>query len=146
MPHYEPPVGFHFNVEFDVSAATNRDISFRDVAGLTMELETQSLVEGGENRFTHQLPGRAKYPDLSLKRGLLVDSGLKEWITDAIQNLQIRPATVWVQILNPDHEPLKTFTIMNAWPKKWVTSDLNAESSALVIETLDLSYQYFRVE
>jgi phage tail-like protein len=146
MTAYTPPVGFHFRAEFDLADAGARDVRFRDVSGLTMELEEQSYNEGGENRFSHKLPVRGRYPDLVLKRGLLVDSGLRSWILDAVHNLVIRPCTVWVTLLNEAHEPLQTYTVIGAWPKKWVVSDFGAETSEIVIETLELAYQYFRVE
>lgn len=146
MSEYQPPVGFHFRVEFDVDGAEESDMRFRDVGGLTMELEEETLNEGGENRFAHKLPGRGRYPDLVLKRGLLTDSAVRDWCVDAIHNLVIRPATVWVTLLDAEHEPLMTYTVNGAWPKKWVISEFSAESSSLVIETLELSYQYFRVE
>ena len=43
---------------------------------LTLEDRPFDLVEhgGGELRFVHKLPVRARFPDLVLKRGLLVDS------------------------------------------------------------------------
>ncbi|MGZ8999406.1 MAG: phage tail protein, partial [Allosphingosinicella sp.] len=89
MTAYTPPVGFHFRAEFDLDSAGANDVRFRDVSGLTMELEEQTYNEGGENRFSHKLPVRGRYPDLVLKRGLLVDSGLRTWILDAVQNLVI---------------------------------------------------------
>jgi phage tail-like protein len=143
---YTPPVGFHFRVEFDVPGAGDRDMRFRDVSGLTMELEEFSYNEGGENRFSHKFPVRGRYPDLSLKRGLLVDSGLRAWIMYAIHNLVIAPATFWVTLLNGEHQPLQSYSVFGAWPKKWVISDFGAEASEIVIETLELSYKYFRVE
>jgi phage tail-like protein len=146
MSLYVPPVGFHFNAEFDVSGATERDVRFRDVSGLTMELEEQTYNEGGENRFSHKFPVRGRYPDLVLKRGLLTDSGLRQWVVDAVQHLVIQPVTVWVTLLNQAHEPLQTYTVVGAWPKKWVISDFSAESSEIVVETLELAYQYFRVD
>lgn len=146
MSVYDPPLGFHFSVTFDLAAAGSRDIRFRDVSGLTMELEEMAYAEGGENRFTHRLPVRARYPDLVLKRGLLIGSGLTGWIKDAIQNLTIQPVTVWVKLLGPDHQPLQSYTVTGAWPKKWSISDFSAETSAVVVESLELAYQQFRID
>ena len=41
---------------------------FQDVSGLSFEIETETFVEGGENRFEYKLPKRIKYPNLVLKR------------------------------------------------------------------------------
>jgi len=145
MSDFYPPVGFHFRVEFGVDDVGDSDIFFREVSGLNMELEEEAIVEGGENRFVQKLPVRAKYPDLVLKRGLLKDSAVGKWCRAAIQDLDIKPATVWVTLLNEQHEPLQTYCFINAWPKKWQISDFNAENSELVVESMDLAYQYFTV-
>ncbi|NLE61582.1 MAG: phage tail protein [Planctomycetes bacterium] len=146
MGLYYPPVGFHFRVEFDIRGAGDTEIRFRDVSGLAMELEEETYNEGGENRFIRKFPVRARYPDLVLKRGLLTNSKVSEWCRAAIQDLDIHPVTVWVTVLNDNHEPLQTFTFVNAWPKKWSLSDLNAEASEIVIESLELAYQYYRID
>ena len=146
MTLYTPPLGFHFRVEFDLKDAGDNDIRFREVSGLTMELEEETVNEGGENRFSHKLPVRGRYPDLVLKRGLLTSTGVRAWIEDAVQNLVIQPTTVWVSLLNDAHEPLQTYTVIGAWPKKWAVSDFSAESSDVVVETLELAYQPFRVD
>jgi len=141
-----PPTGFHFKVEFDLPDAGESDIRFREVSGLSMELEEETLNEGGENRFIQKLPVRARYPDLVMKRGLLTDSAVRKWCETAIQDLDIQPTTVWVTILNEEHNPLQTFTFINAWPKKWTVSDLNAESSEIIVESLELAYQYYKAQ
>jgi phage tail-like protein len=143
---YYPPVGFHFRVEFDLPGIADNDFRFREVSGLTMELEEETHNEGGENRFVHKLPVRARYPDLVLKRGLLTDSVVREWCEQAIRNLEIAPTTVWVTLLSEKHEPLQSYAFINAWPKKWNLSDFNAESSDLVVETLELGYQYYKID
>ncbi len=146
MSIYLPPLGFHFSARFDLPGTTASDVRFRDVSGLNMELEEFVCNEGGENRFSYKLPVRGRYPDLVLKRGLLVDSGLRKWVLDAVHHLLIQPVTVWVSLLDETHSPLQTYTVVGAWPKKWALSDFNAETSAVVIETLELAYQYFRVD
>lgn len=146
MAVYYPPVGFHFRVEFDLPGIEDADTRFREVSGLSVELEEETHNEGGENRFIHKFPVRARYPNLVLKRGLLTSSKVRVWCEAAIQDLDIEPVTVWVTLLNDAHEPLQTYTFTNAWPKKWSISDLNAESSAVVVESLELAYQYFEVD
>lgn len=141
-----PPVGFHFKVEFDLPGIADTDFRFRDVSGISMEVEEETYNEGGENRFIHKFPVRARYPDLVLKRGLLTDSVIRKWCEEAIYNLDIQPTSVWVTLLNEEHEPLQSYTFINAWPKKWNISDLNAESSEIVIESLELAYQYYKID
>jgi phage tail-like protein len=142
---YYPPVGFHFRVEF-LNIGNDNDVRFQSVSGLSVEYDAEAFKEGGENRFEHKLPVRTKYPDLSLKRGMLTDSKVISWCVDALQNRVFQPAQVNVTLLNENHEPLKTWKVFNAWPRKWQVSDLNAQENSVVIETLELSYSYFTTQ
>ncbi|HKJ66750.1 MAG TPA: phage tail protein [bacterium] len=140
-----PPTGFHFRVEFvNVEEATEKDVKFREVSGLSAELGIEEVTEGGENRFTHRLPSRGKYSNLVLKRGLLTDSGLIKWIWDAIESFKFQPSDVNVTLLNEQHEPVaETYSFNGAWPQKWSISDFNAQDNSIVVESLELVYKYF---
>ncbi len=144
MSNYYPPVGFSFWVSFEISQ-DRIDIGFQDVAGISRELQTEDIIEGGENRYTQKLPLRASYTPLVLKRGLVVKSSLTEWVKDAIENFSIRPATIIVALLNEKKEPLIAYQFFNAYPLKWSLSNFNAETSSIVIESLELYYQHFKV-
>lgn len=145
MDGFYPPVGFHFRVDFDIAEVGKADGYFREISGLSVESEEETVVQGGENRFVQKLPGRSQYPDLILKRGLLSSSAVGSWCQQAIQSLDIKTATVWVSLLNEQHEILQNYCFVNAWPKKWQLSDFNAENNDIVVETMELAYQYFTV-
>lgn len=49
-------------------------------------------------------------------------------------------------MLNENHEEIMTWNIVHAWPKKWSIADLNAEQSAIAVETIELQYWYFTVK
>ena len=138
------PLGFSFWVSFEISNEPI-DIGFQEVAGIGMELQTEDVTEGGENRFTQKLPLRANYTPLVLKRGMAAQSTLTNWCRDAIENLSIKPATIIVALLNEKKEPLVAYRFLNAYPLKWSISNFNAESSTIVIESIELYYQYFKI-
>jgi phage tail-like protein len=146
MPGYYPPVGFHFKVEVLDLPANDDDVRFTEVSGLSVEMGTEDAPEGGENRFVQKYPTRAKYPDLVLKRGLLKSSAVWDWIRDCIEDLNVTPRSVDVKLLNEKHQPLMTWHLVGAFPTKWSVSDFNASNSAVVIETLQMYYQYFTVD
>ncbi len=144
MTSYYPPVGFHFKVEFSLGGVQDGDVRFQEVSGLTAELGVEEVVEGGENRFTHRLPDRAKYSNLILKRGLMTDSGLIDWCKNAMEGFEFEPTTVNVTLLNENHEPVGgAFSFLRAWPVKWAVSDFKAQENGIVVETLELAYNYF---
>lgn len=162
-----PPVGFFFEVSFqgtfkDATGATTNlaketvETRFQSVSGLSVDLQTETLKEGGEQRFEHILPVRAKYNPLVLKRGLVKDSKMIQWCMDAIVNFDIQPMDLLVHLLHvkrPDEkqlpqgiEPLITWNVVNAWPKKWSISDFNAEQNSIAVESLELNYNYFKIK
>lgn len=143
MSHYYPPLGFHFIVEF---ANLDGEYQFQSVTGLSMELETELIAEGGENRFRHKLPVNTRYPNLILKRGIRVDSSLVRWCRDALENFDIKPTDITISLLNEEHEPLMTWNVVHAYPLKWSVSEFNAEHSQVAIETIELAYNYFNIQ
>ena len=141
-----PALGFHFSVNFDVSGASGADTRFQEVSGISSDMQMIEVKEGGENRFSHKLPVRANYSNLVLKRGLFTDSGVINWVRKAIENMDIEPASVTVSLLNENHEPVHTYAFVNCWPKKWEVSNFKADDNSVVVETLELAYQYFKVK
>lgn len=146
MPAYYPPVGFHFKVEVLGLPPSENDVRFTEVSGLSVEMGTEEFAEGGENRFVQKYPVLAKYPELTLKRGLLVSSQVISWIRRCIEDYQIEPKNIDVKLLNDEHQPLLTWHVIGAYPTKWTVSDLNATNNAVVTETLQLFYQYFTLD
>jgi phage tail-like protein len=151
MPAYYPPGAFHFRVAF--SGVTGMDIDdqqrFQDVSGLSFEIETEAFREGGENRFEYKLPKRIKYPNLVLKRGMITNKVLIDWINSAKDFFwatpvpRFKPVDILVTLLDDAGEPVAVWNVVQAFPVKWSMSDLNAKENSVVIETIELAYQYF---
>lgn len=148
-----PPVGFHFKVEFlfdkkSQTPASGNDIFFQSVSGLNFQMQTDTLREGGENRFEHVMPLRNKCTDLVLRRGIFkpADSTVSQWCLDAFRNFSFAPIDLNVTLLNEQHQPLMTWKVHRAWPKNWKVADFNADKGEVVIETFELNYNYFNVE
>ncbi|GGA83671.1 phage tail protein [Neiella marina] len=144
MSVYYPPVGFHFKVEIG-GFGDSIDARFSDVAGLSEELVTEEVAEGGQNRFVQKYPVTAKHPELTLKRGLLKHSELVVWVRDCIENFSITPRDMDIKLLNEEHEPLLTWHLTNAYPVKWAVTDLSATSNSIVVESLQFFYQTFSI-
>jgi phage tail-like protein len=154
-----PSVGFHFLVRFEgigssqsigpitVSTA-DIDTRWTEVSGLNVELTTEEVVIGGENRYVQKLPVRAKYPNLVLKRGYFakLPSPLIDWAEDAITNLDIKPCQVQVTLLDDMHLPAMMWSFKNAYPIKLSLGDLKSTDNSVLIESLELTYQFFKKE
>ncbi|HJW29683.1 MAG TPA: phage tail protein, partial [Saprospiraceae bacterium] len=122
---------------------------FQEVNGLSFEIETEELREGGENRFVYKLPKRAKYPNLILKRGMLQGTALLKWFKDAMSTYftvavyDFSPVNITITLMDEADQPVAIWNVVQAYPLKWTTSDFKANDNAIVVETLEFAYQYF---
>ena len=153
---FEQPAPFKFPKKFtgtaqvisDLLTEKPLDICFQSVSGLDSNLETETIREGGENHFEHVVPVRRKYGPLILKRGILRtdESRISKWLKLAFDHQFVIPfSSVQIRLLNEVHEPLMHWTINNVWPRSWKLGDLNAERGEVLIETLELNYNYLVV-
>lgn len=152
MTEYYPPPAFHFTVAVLGSATalsllTSVDASFQEISGIQAEFQTEEVVEGGENRFVHRLPKQGRYSNLVMKRGAVyTDSFLSEWFGQTVgsgMSLPILPQNLLVTLLNESGVPLIAWAFVNAYPVKWDMAPMNSEDNKILIETLELSYNYF---
>lgn len=149
-PYYPPPA-FHFSVAVlgsaSALAAVAGDGSFQEVSGIRAELDTEEVVEGGENRFVHRLPRPAKYSNLVLKRGVVLgDSFLAEWVGQTVGSglsLPIVPQNLLVTLLDGEGSPSVVWAFVNAWPVRWETGPLDSMDNKVLTESLEFTYNYF---
>jgi phage tail-like protein len=145
---YYPPPAFSFSVAIaaggSAGAQTDIDAAFQEVTGIDPKVDIEEVREGGVNDFVHQLPGVTKHSNLVLKRGFVTKtSALADWAAQTVGSTlgtPIKTQTINVFLLGPDSQVLVTWTFMNAWPIKWEVSSLDANSNAVLTETLEISY------
>ncbi|PTT91297.1 phage tail protein [Pelomonas sp. HMWF004] len=138
-----PPPAFRFAVTFG-SSGRNRDNAFREVTGLGPELETETVVEGGQNSFVHLLPKAAKHPKLVLTRGVAtMESGLLQWCQEVLEGgfaQPIVPQPLLIFLLDQDGGPLRVWSVQNAYPVKWSVEAFQSMRNEVAIERIELAY------
>lgn len=144
-----PLVAFHFKVTFsDVGGGA--DTSFQEVTGISSEIETESYVEGGENRYVHQLPKAVKHPNLVVKRGIAkMSSPLVEWCRSVLEmdfTEPIAPKSIRVVLLNEKGEPARAWIFANAYPVKWEVESFHSTKNEVAIEKIEFSYSHSNLE
>jgi phage tail-like protein len=137
----EPIVGMRFSVLFLAAGVVPNplDIRFQKVSGLSAEVATESIAEGGQNLYVQRLPQGIRYNNLVLERGMVIGSPLNIEFNIAMSLFKFAASNVLVTLLGEDKMPLAAWLFFKAYPVKWSTSDLAAEP-ALVIDTMELAY------
>lgn len=142
-----PVSAFYF--QLSISDLSSSETSFKEVSGIQMELATEEISEGGENRFKYRVPTGAKYQNLILKRGMTsASSALTQWCTNTIGGGLaglISLKTIVVNLLDEKGNVLKSWSFQNAWPVRWEVAPLNSMNNEVLIETLEFSFTFFIV-
>lgn len=116
------------------------EAEFSDVSGLNAEVEVFPYEEGGVNGFVHKLPGRMKFPNITLKRGVTDSLELWNWFVKAT-NGQIERRDVGILVYDLVGKPVKVWNLERAYPVKWTGPDFKAGDNAVAIETLELAHE-----
>jgi phage tail-like protein len=142
-----PIIGMRFAVLFMAGGLLPNplDLRFSKVSGLSMTVETESVDEGGQNLYTQQLPRSVSHGNLVLERGMVVGSPLNIEFNASLSTFKFVTSNVLVTLLSEDSLPMAAWLFMKAWPVKWSTSDLDATTPGLVIDTLELAYARMQV-
>lgn len=137
-------VGFYFKLSFK-----GADAAFNEVSGLSKELSVEEVTCGGENRFKYKLPTVVTGQNLVLKRALIPEgSELLDWCASSMDDgleSSIMTNDVSLSLLDEDGDVSKMWTFFNAYPVKYSVSDLKAQESEILMETLELAYTYFEI-
>ena len=142
-----PFAGFSFSISFTWPNLLGKENegNFQEVSGLNIKLETESIKEGGENRFSHRFPLPPKYENLVLRRGMFryADSGIAQWAQKSFSTFEFTPKDINISLLDEKRNPLANWNVKRAYPVGVKVSDFKAQENALVVETLELAFDYF---
>lgn len=141
MADYPLPA-FYFSVAFATTQG-NSDTSFQEVSGISSEMETEPVVEGG-NQYVRQLPKSLKHQNLVLKRGVAdMTSPLVVWCRAVLETnfmVPIVPTVVSVYLMNEMGNKVRGWEFIDAYPVKWSVDAFKSEENKVAIETIELSY------
>lgn len=138
----DPLPGFLFKL--DLSGKTTGSAYFLEVAGLGSESEIieQKVVDGKGHDLVQKVPGRLKWGDITLKRGITEDMSLWKWrqlvvdgkVKDARTNCSIH-------MLDRDYNDVAQWDFVNAWPSKISGPSLKGDSNEFGVEELTVVHE-----
>lgn len=134
--------GFRYDVTFLLGGVVPSPVKsrFRKVSGLQVSIETESAVGGFRNLANLQIPRKINYNNISLERGLIEGEFLNAEFTQVLNAFVLIPSDVLISVLDVEGEPKNSWLLMGAYPVRWSLSDFDANSSELLIETIELTY------
>jgi phage tail-like protein len=137
------PTSFYFEVKFEGKSKID-DVAFKEVSGLSLEVEYESIVEGGASDRPLMLPRPAKHGNLVLKRAVLpAGHTLIQWVKNAMGSSYVQPiapCNITVRLMKENDKPLYVWSCTRAYPVKWSTEGFESEKNAVALETIELAY------
>jgi len=123
---------------------------FTSVSGLQVTVQTEDLVEGGQNGFARKLPGRMEWPNIVLSRGLIQSDNLFDWFSKtsgegfAAAGNKLERCTGAITALGADGSRLRAWNLSGCFPVRWKGPDFNVSSSDVLAEELEIAHEGFR--
>lgn len=137
MTRTDPYHGFRFIVQVDQVIKGG----FSRVRGLARETQMTSYREGGVNDHEHKLAGVTTYGNLVLERGL-ADPFLYVWHQAVIEGL-VKRKLLTVTLRDETGSDAWSWNVLDAYPVKWATSDLDAASGQVATEAVEFAHHGF---
>jgi phage tail-like protein len=131
-------------LRFTVMMAGLEAMHFTKVDGLSASYEVETYKEGGNAGHTHRLPTRLKYNNVKLTRPVDLDSFRVGIWFQSVQFHRL-PLAGMIKIFNGNMMPIATYTLLGVFPIAYTGPVLNAESSEVAHETLELAHTGFVV-
>jgi phage tail-like protein len=131
----DPYQGFRFQVQIESLVVAG----FSEVSGLSMELETDDVPEGGVNSHVHRLPKRFSYPNLVLRRGMTDSPSLVNWIAAAVDGTIERKGGE-IFLLNAAGDAVWGWAFKRAYPVTWTGPELTGDGQTVAMESLELAH------
>ena len=122
---------------------------FKEATGFDSESEVTEIKRSTANGKTDVIKamGNLKWSDIELKRGIDKDKTLWNWrkmVNDG-QHVQARKDCT-ITMLDYQGQPVVTYSIINAWPKKYTGVGLKADANEVAVEGLTLAHEGFDIQ
>lgn len=143
----DPYSGFNFQVVIAGVLDDGQAIrgSFAEVSGLEAEISVVEYRNGSEDITVRKIPGLKKFPNIILKRGVIGDLALWNWIKSVLDG-QVQRADGTITLLDESRQPVMQWKFRRGWPCRWSGPTLNAKTNEVAIETLEICHEGLEVE
>jgi len=140
---------YQFSVEIDGVVVA----LFQKFTGMEIKRETVGLTEGGRNEHTLEFPGQVSYGHVTLESGQSSSKFFWDWMMAGQYAGWSKVRNFTVAQRKPSKDATKYWEVgrewffINAFPAAWKISDFDvSDSKSIIIESLELSFDYFWFE
>ena len=136
----DPLLGFNFLLELEGAIAGY----FTECTGIGSEHEIieHKVVDKQGHEVVRKIPGRMKWQDITLKRGITSDLQIWKWRETVIQGkMADARKPISITMLTRDYQPVAIWHFTNAWPSKVTGPTMKSDSNDIGVEELVLVHE-----
>jgi phage tail-like protein len=136
----DPLLGFNFMLQLEGKVAGY----FTECSGIGSEHEVieHKVVDEQGHEIVRKIPGRLKWQDVSLKRGITSDLEIWTWRQNAVEGkLSDARKNCTITMMSRDYAPVAVWHFHNAWPSKVSGPNLKADSNEFGVEELTIVHE-----
>jgi phage tail-like protein len=143
-----PFAQFNFLVDLGTGVTEGPQAGFQECSEIGMSVDVIEYRNGNEKEnAVRKLTGLARYPDVTLKRGIIGSLDLYQWLDDIRNGDEAAYRTVTVQLMTEDHTAVvQAWKLLRARIVKHVSGPFNARCSDVAMEELTLAYERLQLE
>ena len=142
-----PYCRFNFLVDFG-AGSDGVSAGFQEVGPIEDEIGVTEYRNGNskENSVV-KITGLNKFTNVTLKRGVIGDLNLYQWLDQVRNGDQAALRTVTIQLQNEDHTAVvQAWKLLRARIVKFTSGPFNAQSNDVAIEEIVLAYERLELE
>jgi phage tail-like protein len=123
---------------------------FSEVSGLEVSVDVVTYEEGGENGYVHKLPGRMKWPNIVLRRGITDSDALFQWVRKssgddfAANGNKLTRCTGAITVMGTGDDRLRAWELADAFAVRWSGPHFDVGGGDHLKEELEIAHQGFR--
>lgn len=136
-----PVLSYRFYIEY-VGKTGGGNLRAQSVSGLGFSL---NLTEFNSTGGPKALPSDVTYNNLIVKRAILEEGEPMDRRTqELLETLQVQQLEMAIYLLDEQGYYTRAWFIKGAYTTKWSTTDFDASSNSVIIETLEFKYDQLR--
>jgi phage tail-like protein len=143
-----PYGNFNFLVDLGDGETTGPQAGFSEIVLPEAEIDVIEYRNGNEKESgVIKLPGRQRYDNVILKRGITGSLNLYQWWNQVRNGDVSARRTVTIQLQNEERGAVvMTWKLLRAWPAKYTGPHLLGKGNDVAIETLELAFERLELE
>lgn len=143
-----PYAQFNFLVDLGTGSTSGPQAGFRECSEIGMTVDVIEYRNGNDRtNETRKLTGLARYPDVTLKRGIIGSLDLYQWLDEIRNGAAGALRTVTIALQSEDHaQVVQTWKLERARIVKHVSGPFNAQASDVAIEEITLAYERLELQ